>query len=195
MRRPKRTSTATSPTSSPATTPKATSCRNAATRAAAGPAYLIPYDGEEVKLHWANADQYYVKTTENYASYVFAAGDDGRRVRFEIAGADNEKDNVKEAAGRQRRFLLAGTAPVAVEGDDLIVRFEHRPLTDGEKKRYPGNGNHQQGPDQQGGGGAHPELGRPGPGVAGTAVRVGADRSQRRADGARQAPRALHGEE
>ena len=37
-------------------------------------AYLIPYDGEEVKLHWANADQYYVKTTENYASYVFTVG-------------------------------------------------------------------------------------------------------------------------
>ena len=110
-----------------------------------GPAYLIPYDGEEVKLHWANADQYYVKTTENYASYVFAAGDDGRRVRFEIAGADNERDNVKEAVSRQRRFLLAGTAPVAVEGDDLVVRFEHRPLTDGEKKRFPGNGSHQQG--------------------------------------------------
>ena len=109
-----------------------------------GPAYLIPYDGEEVKLHWANADQYYVKTTENYASYVFAAEDDGRRVRFEIAGADNEKDNVKEAAGRQRRFVLAGATPVAVEGDDLVVRFEHRPLTDGEKKRFPGNGNHQQ---------------------------------------------------
>ena len=111
---------------------------------AGGPAYLIPYDGEEVKLHWANADQYYVKTTENYASYVFTAGDGGRRVRFEIAGADNEKDNVKEAAGKQRRFVLAGPTPVAVEGDDLIVRFEHRPLTDGEKKRFPGNGNHQQ---------------------------------------------------
>lgn len=25
--------------------------------------YLIPYDGEEVKLHWANSDQYYIKTT------------------------------------------------------------------------------------------------------------------------------------
>ena len=110
-----------------------------------GPAYLIPWDGEEVKLHWANADQYYVKTTENYASYVFAAGDGDRRVRFEIASADNEKDNVKEAAGRQRRFVLAGTTPVAVEGDGLVVRFEHRPLTDGEKKRFPGNGNHQQG--------------------------------------------------
>ena len=109
-----------------------------------GPAYLIPYDGEEVKLHWANADQYYVKTTENYASYIFTAGDGGRRVRYEIAGADNEKDNVKEVASRQRRFVLAGPTPVAVEGDDLVVRFEHRPLTDGEKKRFPGNGNHQQ---------------------------------------------------
>ena len=56
-------------------------------------AYLIPYDGEEVKLHWANADQYYVKTTENYASYVFTvgSGNAARRVRFEIAAADNEK--------------------------------------------------------------------------------------------------------
>ena len=111
----------------------------------AGPAYLVPWDGEEVKLHWANADQYYVKTTENYASYAFTAGADGRRVRFEIAAADNEKDNIKAAAGRQRRFLLAGTRPVMVQDDALIVRFEHRPLTDGEKKRFPGNGNHQQG--------------------------------------------------
>ena len=107
-------------------------------------AYLIPYDGEEVKLHWANADQYYVKTTQSYASYAFTVGGEGRRVRFEIAAADNEKDNVKEAPGRQRRFLLAGTQPVAVEGDDLVVRFEQRPLTDAEKKAFPGTGNHQQ---------------------------------------------------
>ena len=112
---------------------------------ATGPVYLVPYDGEEVKLHWANADQYYVKTTENYASYVFTIGNERRRVRFEIAAADNERDNVKELAGKQRRFLLARTKPVTAEGDELVVRFEHRPLTDGEKKRLPGNGNHQQG--------------------------------------------------
>ena len=29
-------------------------------------------------------------------------------MRFEIAAADNEKDNVKEAEGKQRRFVLAG---------------------------------------------------------------------------------------
>ena len=111
-------------------------------------AYLVPYDGEEVKLHWANADQYYVKTTENYASYAFTAGAGKavRRVRFEIAAADNEKDNVKEADGRQRRFVLAtGGNAVAVEGGALAVRFEHRPLAEGEKKRWPGNGGSQQG--------------------------------------------------
>ena len=111
-------------------------------------AYLIPYDGEEVKLHWANADQYYVKTTENYASYVFTVGSGkgARRVRFEIAAADNEKDNVKETNGRQRRFVLvSGKDAVEVDGADLVVRFEHRPLTEGEKKRWPGNGGAQQG--------------------------------------------------
>ena len=111
-------------------------------------AYLVPYDGEEVKLYWANADQYYVKTTENYAAYAFTAGAGkaARRVRFEIAAADNEKDNVKEADGRQRRFVLAGGGnAVAVEGGELAVRFEHRPLAEGEKKRWPGNGSTQQG--------------------------------------------------
>ena len=110
-------------------------------------AYLVPYDGEEVKLHWANADQYYVKTTENYASYAFAvgAGDAARRVRFEMANADNEKDNIKEAEGKQRRFVLAaGKRGVTVEGGDLAVRFEHRPLKDSEKKRWRGNSRTQQ---------------------------------------------------
>ena len=111
-------------------------------------AYLFPYDGEEVKLHWANADQFYVKTTENYASYVFTVGTGGaaRRVRFEIAAADNENDNIKEINGRQRRFVLAGgNGAVDVDIANLVVRFEHRPLTEGEKKKWPGNGSTQQG--------------------------------------------------
>ena len=112
------------------------------------PTYLIPYDGEEVKLHWANADQYYVKTTENYSSYVFTvgAGTEARRVRFQIADANHEKDNVKEASGKQRRFLLAGDNAEAVtfDGVNLVVRFAHRPLIDHEKKEFPGTGSKQQ---------------------------------------------------
>ena len=103
-------------------------------------AYLIPYDGEEVKLHWANSDQYYVKTTENYASYVFTVGtgEAERRVRFEIAVADNERDNIKEAGSKKRCFLLTrDDDAIEVEDGDLVVRFEHRPLTDSEKQAWP----------------------------------------------------------
>ena len=111
--------------------------------------YLIPYDGEEVKLHWANSDQYYIKTTENYASYVFTVGTgtEKRRVRFEIAKADNEKDNVKEASDKQRRFLLAdgdNVNTVEIVDGDLVVRFSHRPLTENEKKIWNGSSVKQQ---------------------------------------------------
>ncbi|MFZ4526254.1 MAG: hypothetical protein ACOYOE_12120 [Chlorobium sp.] len=33
--------------------------------------YAIPYEGEEVMLHWANKDQYYIKTSEYLRDYAF----------------------------------------------------------------------------------------------------------------------------
>ena len=33
--------------------------------------YAIPYGGEEVMLYWANADQYYIKTSENFNDFSF----------------------------------------------------------------------------------------------------------------------------
>ena len=35
--------------------------------------YAIPYNGEEVYLHWANSDQYYVKTDEHFRNYDWQA--------------------------------------------------------------------------------------------------------------------------
>ena len=104
-------------------------------------AYSIPYNGEEVKLHWANSDQYYIKTTENYSSYIFTIKDGNRkrRICFEIAAADNEKDNIKESNGKQRLFVLAQDF-IKPSANELIVRFDHRPLTEGEKKKHPQNG-------------------------------------------------------
>lgn len=32
--------------------------------------YAIPYNGEEVKLHWANADQYYIKSAEYFTRFT-----------------------------------------------------------------------------------------------------------------------------
>ena len=94
--------------------------------------YAIPYEGEEVKLHWANADQYYVKTSENFRDYTFRLPS-GRRVHFKLVEAEADRDNVKVAEGKDRRFILVEAAPVAVEGDELFIRFEYR--ADAEKRR------------------------------------------------------------
>ena len=56
--------------------------------------YAIPYNGEEVYLHWANSDQYYVKTDEHFRDYDWTAPS-GVSVRFRIASADVEQNNVK----------------------------------------------------------------------------------------------------
>ena len=42
-----------------------------------------------MKLHWANHDQYYVKSSEYFRDYTFTAG--GKRVHFKLAKADTEK--------------------------------------------------------------------------------------------------------
>ena len=117
-------------------------------RANGDTSYLIPYNGEEVKLHWANADQYYIKTTENFASYIFGneTWPKAAKVRFEIAAADTEKDNIKAENGKDRRFVLTtrkDREPLAVDGDQLVAYFDHRPLTDAEAAALPGNNNVQ----------------------------------------------------
>lgn len=87
--------------------------------------YAIPYEGEEVKLHWANADQYYIKTAEYFRDYAFKLPS-GRLAHFKIVEADTEKDNVKTAEEKERRFILVDETPLLVEADALIMRFEYR---------------------------------------------------------------------
>ncbi|MCX6032534.1 MAG: DNA methyltransferase [Chloroflexi bacterium] len=94
--------------------------------------YAIPYEGEEVKLHWANADQYYVKTAENFRDYAFRLPS-GRRVHFKLAEAETDRDNVKAAEGKDRRFVLGPGDAMSVAGDELIIRFEYR--ADPEKRK------------------------------------------------------------
>jgi adenine-specific DNA-methyltransferase len=94
--------------------------------------YAIPYEGEEVKLHWANQDQYYIKTAEYFRDYSFRLPD-GRRVHFKIIEADTEKDNVKATNGKDRRFFLTADKPVTEEKGELVIRFEYGP--DAEKRK------------------------------------------------------------
>ncbi len=94
--------------------------------------YAIPYEGEEVKLHWANADQYYIKTSENFRDYAFKLAD-GRRVHFKLTDADTETNNNKSANGNERRFILKQDTPLVEQDGELIIGFEYRP--DAEKRK------------------------------------------------------------
>lgn len=94
--------------------------------------YAIPYEGEEVKLHWANADQYYIKTSEYLRDYAFRLrpGDESNpmRVHFRLVdAAEGEHGNVREGQGKERRFRILDTNALAVEEGELVVRFTYQP--------------------------------------------------------------------
>lgn len=126
-----------------------------------GDIYAIPYSGEEVMLHWANKDQYYTKSGENFANYSFKLpGQDGkteRTVHFRLVAADTAKDNRKDN-DKDRRFVLIdqrthtrvdeqgegfeetllpveevdSTSPGA--GKELLIRFEYKAVPKGSKQ-------------------------------------------------------------
>ena len=123
-----------------------------------GDTYAIPYAGEEVILHWANKDQYYIKSGENFSNYSFKL-DDGRVVHFRLVAADTAKDNRKDN-DKERRFVLAEhqiITRIDDEGDEyddeilpveevvktdaegnetkeLIIRFEYKAMPKGSKQ-------------------------------------------------------------
>ena len=70
--------------------------------------YAIPYEGEEVKLYWANQDQYYIKTSENFKDYTFKTNEtaDGITVHFRLVDATTEQNNNKENKDAKRTFKL-----------------------------------------------------------------------------------------
>lgn len=83
-------------------------------------AYAIPYNGEEVKLYWANYDQYYIKTSEYFKNYTFKLRD-GRRICFVLVDASTEQNNNKNTNGMERRFDILRTEegqPVVEEVGD-----------------------------------------------------------------------------
>jgi adenine-specific DNA-methyltransferase len=68
--------------------------------------YAIPYNGEEVKLHWANSDQYYIKTSEYFRNYTFELPQSHRKVHFVLKDVSTELNNNKSDKGKERRFAI-----------------------------------------------------------------------------------------
>ena len=93
--------------------------------------YAIPYNGEEVHLHWANKDQYYVKTGEHFRAYAFKARDIS--VRFEVVDANVEQNNVQG----EKRYFIPCLKEAAWQETERVLRipFEFRPLSAAESAK------------------------------------------------------------
>ncbi|MDN5332960.1 MAG: adenine-specific DNA-methyltransferase [Sphaerochaeta sp.] len=109
--------------------------------------FAVPYNGEEVKLHWANADQYYVKSAEYFSNFSFdlvhsaevrAMSSDERTlnnipdephmVHFRVVEAsEGEHGNVKASDATKRFFIIHKDKPVEFnDAGELVVNFEYR---------------------------------------------------------------------
>jgi len=106
--------------------------------------YAIPYNGEEVKLHWANADQYYIKTAAHFRNFRFdlreaveeiadgnapdldLSGDDALPVLFRVVdGEEGEHDNVKDTDNKVRKLKPYTPNLLDVTDDgELVVNYE-----------------------------------------------------------------------
>jgi adenine-specific DNA-methyltransferase len=95
--------------------------------------YAIPYEGEEVKLHWANADQYYIKTSEYFKNYRFKLSN-GKTVAFEIIEATTEQNNNKAADNKERRFFLFTEKPCEEADGEFKIFFTYQPALQKEKQ-------------------------------------------------------------
>jgi adenine-specific DNA-methyltransferase len=94
--------------------------------------YAIPYNGEEVYLHWANSDQYYIKTEEYFRDYTFTS--QGITVHLKLQNAQVQQDNVK---GDKRYFVpLTKQASYDAKKKEIVIPFEFRPLTEQEDISY-----------------------------------------------------------
>lgn len=83
--------------------------------------YAIPYEGDEVKLYWANADQYYIKTGEYFKNYHFSLSD-GKQVEFTLKEAETPMNDQKSKRELEHHFKLYEEMPVE-KTDDGVLHF------------------------------------------------------------------------
>ena len=108
--------------------------------------YAVPYDGREVYLHWANRDQYYIKTSEYLTNFTFdptqakefrerhGALFDEKPLKVHcriVSASEGEHNNVKASKQTERFFIIHEPEPVKIETGDsgepeLVIQFQYR---------------------------------------------------------------------
>jgi len=94
--------------------------------------YSIPYNGEEVYFHWANNDQYYIKTDEYFNNYAFRS--QGIAVHFQIQHRTEKEISIINSV----RYFIPVLDNIIWHEDEskLIIPFEYRSLNQEENKVY-----------------------------------------------------------
>ena len=88
--------------------------------------YAIPYGGEEVKLYWANSDQYYIKTGKYFRNYRFSLTN-GKKVEFTLKEAEDPQNNQKSKRELERHFILYEDKPLEVTEDGVLhINFAYQ---------------------------------------------------------------------
>ncbi|WP_370237561.1 MULTISPECIES: DNA methyltransferase [Henriciella] len=104
--------------------------------------YAVPYDGREVYLHWANRDQYYIKTSEYLTNFTFDPTKAPEYPKLDtakpmnvhcriVSASEGEHNNVKASEQTERFFLIHEAEPVKLETGEtgepeLVLQFEYR---------------------------------------------------------------------
>ena len=104
--------------------------------------YAVPYDGREVYLHWANRDQYYIKTSEYLSNFTYDIAQHftskeervlhnvPERLKLHcriVEATEGEHNNNKATDKTERFFLIHDEQPVVMESGELVLQFEYRP--------------------------------------------------------------------
>ncbi len=97
--------------------------------------YAVPYNGEEVYLYWANNDQYYVKTNEDFKEYLFKIG--VLSVNFETVSEEDDEYTGEnfDTIENKSRFFIFRDANYDFEHKKLIIKFHYRPLSNDENEQ------------------------------------------------------------
>ncbi|MBR4903321.1 MAG: site-specific DNA-methyltransferase, partial [Selenomonadaceae bacterium] len=92
---------------------------------------------------WANQDQYYIKTGENFKDYTFVF--DGISVHFRLVDATTEQNNNKESKDSKRTFMLftedaekypgIKTFEYNPDAAELVIRFVYD-IPEDKKRKY-----------------------------------------------------------
>jgi len=96
--------------------------------------YVVPYNGEETYFYWANADQYYIKSSELFRKYSFrvSAPNGHCNVHFKLREISEESGNIKS---ENNKYFIIAENPVEATDEEVNIYFEYRSLATAEKNK------------------------------------------------------------